>query len=100
MDKQYFRQGSITVSAAEAAASASTVTLGFAPSYVKAFNFTDVNVHEHYDGMDDDTSIAHATAGDMSVNAAGGITLTANGFTLGADIIIDENDVVYWIASR
>lgn len=100
MDKQYFREDKITVSADEAAASAKVVTLGFSPSYVRAFNYTDVNVHEHFDGMTDDYSIVHATAGDMSENTAGGITLSSTGFTLGADIIIDENDVVYWTAMR
>lgn len=100
MDKQYFREGKITVSAAEDTASAKTVTLGFSPSYVKAFNYTDVNFHEHFDGMTDDYSVIQATAGDTTIGTSGGITLTANGFTLGSAIIIDEDDVVYWIAMR
>jgi outer membrane usher protein FimD/PapC len=36
----------------------------------------------------------------ISVNAAGSITLTSNGFTLGADICDTASDVVYWLAVR
>ena len=99
MDKQYFRQGTVTVAAG---GTAETVTLGFSPSYVKAFSVNNLATYEHFDGMDDDTSLNIANHADtqISVNAAGGITLTANGFTLGTDICDTTSDVVHWIACR
>ena len=84
------------------AAAAVTITLGFRPSYVKAFNVNNLVHYEHFDGMSDGTSIDTANAADtqISVNAAGSITLSATGFTLGLDICDTAADVVHWLAIR
>jgi len=52
--------------------------------------------------MDDGTSLDTGNHADtqISVNAAGSITLTSNGFTLGLDICDTAADVVYWVAFR
>jgi hypothetical protein len=52
--------------------------------------------------MDAGTSLDNANHADTqnSVNAAGAITLTANGFTLGLDICDTAADVVRWLAIR
>jgi hypothetical protein len=97
MNKQYAQTGTNTV---VAGGTAETVELGFKPSYVKAFNVNNLASYEHWDGMDDDTDITTITDGTMSVNAAGGITLTSNGFTLGTDICDTTADVVRWVAIR
>jgi len=95
MDKQYAQTGTITVADPAAAV---TVELGFAPSYVRAVNVNNVVTYEHWTGMADGTSFDTAT--ELSLNAAGAITLTENGFTLGLDICDTAADVVYWLAIR
>ena len=99
MDKQYAQNGTNTV---VAGGTAETVVLGFKPSYVRAINVNNLASYEHFDGMDDDTSIdmANHDTTQISVNAAGGITLTSNGFTLGVDICDTTADVVRWVAFR
>jgi len=87
--------GKITVANPAAAV---TVTLGWSPRYVRAVNVNNVVTYEHWDGMADGTSFDTAT--ELSLNAAGAITLTATGFTLGLDICDTAADVVYWLAIR
>ncbi len=97
MNKQYAQVGTNTV---VAGGTAETVALGFKPSYVRALNVNNLATYEHWEGMDDDTDLTTITAGTMSINAAGGITLTSNGFTLGVDICDTTDDVVRWVAFR
>ena len=99
MNKQYMAQGTVTVAAG---GTAESVTCGFSPRYVRAFSANNLTSYEHFDGMTDDTSLNTANHADtqISVNAAGGITLTANGFTLGVDICDTTSDVVRWVAFR
>jgi len=99
MNKQYMAQGTVTVAAG---GTAETITIGFSPKYVKAFSVNNLTQYEHFDGMTDDTSLNTANHADtqISVNAAGGITLTATGFTLGVDICDTTSDVVHWVAFR
>lgn len=99
MNKQYVQTGSVTITAG---GTAQSVEVGFSPSYVKAFSVNNLVIYEHWDGMDDDTSLntANHDTTQIAVNAAGGITLTANGFTLGTDIADTTSDVVKWIAFR
>lgn len=99
MNKQYMAQGTVTVAAG---GTAESVTCGFSPRYVRAINVNNRASYEHFDGMTDGTSIDmgnHDTT-QVSVNAAGSITLTANGFTLGVDICDTTSDVVRWVAFR
>jgi outer membrane usher protein FimD/PapC len=99
VNKQFAQVGTNTVAAG---GTAETVTLGFAPSYVRAINVNNLTSYEHFSGMDDDTSLdmANHDTTQMSVNAAGGITLTSDGFTLGVDICDTTSDVVRWVAFR
>ena len=99
MDKQITRVGKITV---PDPAAAQTVVLGFRPSYVRAFSVNNLATYEHFYGMSAGTSLDTANHADtqISVNAAGSITLNSNGFTLGADICDTAADVVYWLAVR
>ena len=85
-----------------AGGTAETVVLGWVPRYVKAINVNDLQMYENFTGMDADTSIDTFNHADtqIAVNAAGGITLTANGFTLGTDICDTTADVVRWVAFR
>lgn len=99
MDKQYMAMGTVTV---PDPAAAQTITCGFAPRYVRAINVNNLTSYEHFDGMADGTSIdmGNHDSAQVSVNAAGSITLTADGFTLGADICDTAEDVVRWVAFR
>jgi len=99
MDKQYIQSGTITVANPAAAV---TVALGFVPKYIRAVNVNNLAFYEYFAGMDAGTSLDTGNHADtqISVNAAGTITLTANGFTLGLDICDTAADVVYWVAFR
>ena len=99
MDKQYAQSGKITVANPAAAV---TITLGFVPKYIRAVNVNNLAFYEYFEGMDAGTSLDTGNHADtqISVNAAGAITLTANGFTLGLDICDTAADVVYWVAFR
>jgi outer membrane usher protein FimD/PapC len=85
-----------------AGGTAETVVLGYQPSYVRAINVDNLTSYEHFSGMDAATSIDMFNHADtqVAVNAAGSITLTADGFTLGADICDTTSDVVRYIAIR
>lgn len=99
MDKQFAQVGTVTVPDPAAAV---TVTLGFRPRYVRAFSVNNLVSYEHFYGMSDGTSLDTANHADtqISLNAAGSITLTADGFTLGTDICDTAADVVRWLAIR
>ena len=99
MMQQAAKTGTNTVAAG---GTAETVVLGFQPSYVRAVNVNNLATYEHWSGMTAGTSIDTANHADtqISVNEAGSITLTATGFTLGADICDTTSDVVRWVAIR
>ena len=99
MNKQHVQVGSVTVPNPAAAVE---VTCGFKPSYVRAVNINNLTSYEHFAGMDAATSIdmANNAATQVSLNAAGSITLTSDGFTLGTDICDTAADVVRWVAFR
>lgn len=85
-----------------AGGTAETVVCGWVPRYIRAINVNNLTSYEYFTGMTADTSLdmANHDTAQMSVNAAGGITLTANGFTLGTDICDTTSDVVRWVAYR
>lgn len=99
MYEQYVKTGTNTVASG---GTAETVTIGFKPSYVRAISENNLTSYEHFLGMDDAKSIdmANHDTTQMSLNAAGSITLTATGFILGADICDTTSDVVRWVAIR
>jgi len=98
-DKQHVQTGTVTV---PNPAVATTVTLGWKPRYVKVFSEENLTWYEHIDTMTAGTSFdtANHDTTQISINAANGITLTANGFTLGTDICDTAADTVQWAAFR
>lgn len=95
---QLHAEGSLTVAATPAA---QTVTLGWSPRYVKAYNLTQQKIAEHFDGMTDAHYVYTAGSTGIVTNVtSNGITLSATGFTLGTGIQTAEADVVYYIALR
>ncbi len=95
--EQNCQVGSETVAATPVAI---TVTTGWKPKKVIAFNINDLKKFEHIDGMTAGSSIDTATDGTISINAAGSITLTSSGFTMGTDIADTASDVIRWEAYR
>jgi hypothetical protein len=81
---------------------AETVTLGWVPRYVRAFSQNNLTSYEYFEGMTADDALTVGNHADTQVALAtsGGITLTANGFTLGTAICDTTSDVVRWLAIR
>lgn len=97
--EQNQKSGSFT---AAATAVATTITLGWKPSYVKFYTAdTTIFTGEHYDSMDDASFvklISHDTAQQALISSAG-VTLTSTGFTLGTGCQVAEK-VTSWVAFR
>jgi hypothetical protein len=96
---QFQNTGTVTVANPAAAV---TITLGWQPRYIRAINVNNLASYEWFEGMADGTSIdtANHDSAQISVNAAGSITVSATGFTLGLDICDTAADVVRWLALR
>lgn len=61
-------------------------TLGFKPRYVRVQNLAATGARlEWYEGMDDASAWKSVTAGDGSLITSLGITVAADGFTMGLD---------------
>ena len=103
MSKDYADQmhavGTITV---PNPAAAQSVTLGFNPRYVKAINVNNLRMYEWFYGMAADTSFdtGNSASTQLSVNAAGGITVSGGVVTFGADICDTADDVVRYLCIR
>lgn len=81
---------------------AETVVLGWVPRYVRVWNVNNLASYEWFTGMTADYSlnmINHADTQNVAATS-GGITVTANGFTLGTTICDTTSDVVRWVAFR
>lgn len=83
-------------------AAAVAVTLGFNPRYVRAININDLKSYEWFDGMTAGSSFDTANHADtqLSINAAGSISVSGGVVTFGADIADTAADVVRYIALR
>jgi hypothetical protein len=81
-------------------AAAITVVCGFVPRYVRVWNVNNLASYEFFSGMTAGTSLDNANhdSTQNSLNAAGSITLTANGFTMGTDICDTADDVIRYAA--
>lgn len=99
LQKQIAQTGVVTV---PNPAVATSVTVGFKPTYVEVFSEENLTFYRHYAGMDDGKSIdvANHDTTQVSINAADGITLTDTGFTMGTDICDTAGDTVRWLAIR
>ena len=96
---QYQAAGSFTVATP---AANKTITLGFNPRYVKAINVNNLKMYEWFYGMAADTSFdtGNSASTQLSVNAAGGITVSGGVVTFGADICDTADDVVRYLCIR
>lgn len=76
------------------------ITLGFRPSYVKVQNNTSGDYMEWYDGMADASATKCTGAtGAMSLITSNGITVSANGFTIGLDTDVNvTSEQISWLA--
>lgn len=99
LSKQIIQTGKVTVTTG---GTAETVTLGWKPDYVKAYSINNAAIYEWFKGMDAGTSMdtVNSSTTQIALNAAGSITVSANGFSLGADIADTTADVIYWLALR
>lgn len=83
--------------------SAINVNCGFQPVYVRLINETQACVAEHVAGMAAARAVAVDNSGagatDVEVKSADGITLTPQGFVIGADADLNTaSDVIYVVA--
>lgn len=86
---------------AAATPAATTIVLGFSPSYVKVQNVTTILMQEHYDGMADASALlTTGSTGVVTIPTTNGITLTATGFTVGTGVQGSASDTMYWEAHR
>lgn len=73
---------------------AQSITLGFKPSFVFAFNQTDGDtVGGYIEGMTADTAFAIAAA--TAAVTSQGVTTSATGFSLGTNASLNESGKVY-----
>ena len=88
-------------------AAALNVPLGFIPSRVEIFNYTNPSQHNWQKGMGDGYCEQQIPAGDKSIVTTGGISeyagtsLIAPGFTIGTDAVLNTaGDTLYFKAYR
>jgi len=84
-----------------ATAAAFTITTGFKPRYVKVVNLgaTGLASMEWFEGMDDASALLIVTDGTTTVDTTTGITVSANGFTVGLNTDVNIiNEQLSWIA--
>ena len=88
-------------------AAALNVPVGFLPSAVKIFNYTNPSQHNWYYGMGQGYCEQQVPAGDKTIVTTGGISryagdaTHAKGFTIGTDSVLNTAlDVLYFQAFR
>ena len=97
-EDQFQPSGTFVVAATPAA---TTVVLGFVPSYVKVQNVTTILQQEHFEGMADASALlTTGSTGAVTIPTTNGITLTTTGFTVGTGVQGSADDVIYWVAFR
>ena len=75
------------------------ITTGFQPRYVRVQNVTSGDNMEWFEGMDDASGVKRLTNGTASLVTENGITVAANGFTVGLDVdICYTSEQLSWIA--
>ncbi len=84
-------------------AAAFTITTGFKPRYVKIMNVDGLCMEEWYEGMADASAVKTVDSGagttDVVKITSNGITVSANGFTVGLDTDINvSSEQLSWIA--
>ena len=88
-------------------AAAANISIGFVPSVLMIFNYTNPSQHNWYKGMTAAYCEQQVTAGDKTIVTSGGITeyvgdaTHAAGFTIGTDAVLNTaGDVLYFVAFR
>lgn len=85
----------------DATAAAFKITTGFEPRYVKVVNLgaTGLASMEWFEGMDDASALLVITDGTHSVDTTTGITVAADGFTVGLNTDVNIiNEQLSWMA--
>ncbi len=77
---------------------AATITLGYQPRYVAVHNITDRISYEWFEGNANGTTLKTVAAGTRTLDTGdAAISVSANGFTIGAAAIL-QNKQIRWIA--
>ena len=81
-------------------AAAFTITVGFKPRYVRVQNLAATGARvEWYEGMAAASAWKTVVAGDQSLITTLGITVSANGFTVGLDTDLNvTSEQISWLA--
>lgn len=76
-----------------------TFETGFKPRYVKVVNLAaSSSSFEWFEGMADDSAWKVSTSGAFSLVTSNGITVSANGFTLGLDTDVNvSSEQISWV---
>lgn len=78
----------------------SVTKVGFKPTYVRLVNIDDPVAMEHMSGMADDTAFKHIDA-TQSFATSDAITLTDDGFDLGADTDMNvDGETIHYVCWR
>jgi len=80
-------------------AAAFKITTGFKPRFVEVCNETSGDSYKWYEGMADAEAIKRLAAGTTSIITTLGITVAADGFTVGLDLDVNViNEQLSWMA--
>lgn len=79
------------------AATAQTITLGFAPRYVRFVNITDRITDEWFEGLASASSLHTVAGGTMTLETTNGIAVLGNTFTITAVTAVASKSF-YWVA--
>lgn len=77
---------------------ATTVTLGFKPRWVKVVNTTDVIVWEKIEGMAAANSIKVVTAGTTTIDTGSAILINADGTITLSQTAVGNSKAISWVA--
>ncbi len=77
---------------------ATTVTLGFKPRWVKVVNTTDVIVWEKIEGMAAANSIKTVTAGTTTIDTGSAILINTDGTITLSQTAVGNSKAISWVA--
>lgn len=78
---------------------ATNITCGFRPRYVRVQNLTSRDSMEWWEGMTAGHGLKTVAAGTRTAVTSNGITVAADGFTIGLDTdVLVTSEQIYWQA--
>lgn len=77
---------------------ATTVTLGFKPRWVKVVNTTDVIIWEKIEGMSSTHSIKTVTAGTTTIDTGSAILINTDGTITLSQTAVGSSKAISWVA--